>query len=44
MCSKASLDVDETRLCCKLGFGKNLKLLQYDFNHISKMPGDMLRF
>ena len=44
MCSKASLDVDDTGGCCRLGFGKNLELLQYDANYFSKAPGDILRF
>ena len=44
MCSLASLDVDDIGQICLLGLGKNLGLLQHDFNHISKVEGDMLLF
>ena len=44
MCSLAALDVDDIGQICQLGLGKNLGLLRHDFNHISKVEGEMLLF
>ena len=40
----ASLDLDDIGQICQLGLGKNLGLLQHDFNHILMVKGEMLPF
>ena len=44
MSSFASLDADDIGQICQLGLGKNLGLLKHDFNHNSKVEGEMLLF
>ena len=43
MCGVASLDVDDIG-SEKLGLGTNIRPLQHDFNHFSRVLGEMYPF
>ena len=44
MCIVASLDVDGIVQSRRLGLGKNLGQLQYDFNHFLKVHRECINF